>query len=178
MDLSTLADLAEVIGAAIVIGGVAFAFVQLAQFRRQRRDMMALELARSFGTPEFAHAIRLVLSLPSGITAAQLRAMDSRYEDAAMLVSLTFESVGIMVRRRITTLDIVWELMGGVVVAAWEKLSVWAGDVRREQGFEKFDEWTEWLSDQMKRHKDPGHEPAYRQHRDWRPGRFAGWRST
>ncbi len=178
MDLSTLADLAEVIGAAIVIGGVAFAFVQVAHFRRQRRDMVALELARSFGTPEFAHALRLVLSLPSGITAAQLRKKDSRYEDAAMLVSLTFESVGIMVQRRITTLEIVWELMGGVVLAAWEKLSVWAGDVRREQGREKFDEWTEWLSDQMKRYKDTGYEPAYRQHRDWRPGRFAGWRST
>jgi hypothetical protein len=40
MELSTLANLAEIIGAAIVVGGVAFAFVQLAHFRRQRQVLM------------------------------------------------------------------------------------------------------------------------------------------
>jgi hypothetical protein len=39
----------------------------------------------------------------------------SDYEDAAMLVSFTFESIGIMVHRRMVTIDIVWELMGGVL---------------------------------------------------------------
>jgi hypothetical protein len=175
MELSTLANLAEIIGAAIVVGGVAFAFVQLAHFRRQRHDMAALELARSFETPEFAHALRLVLSLPDGISAEQLRKMDSQYEDAAMLVSLTFEAVGIMVHRRITSLDMVWELMGGVVLASWEKLSVWAGAIRQEQGREKFDEWIQWLCDQMRRYPDIGLEPAYVEHKNWKPRRVSMW---
>lgn len=175
MELNTLANLAEIIGAAIVVGGVAFAFVQLAHFRRQRHDMAALELARSFGTPEFVHALRLVLSLPDGISAEQLRKMDSQYEDAAMLVSLTFESVGIMVHRRITSLDMVWELMGSVVLVAWEKLSVWAGTIRQEQGREKFDEWIQWLCDQMRRVPEVELEPAYVEHKDWKPRRVSTW---
>ena len=176
MELNALANLAEIIGAAIVVGGVAFAFIQLAHFRRQRRDMAALELARSFETPEFAHSLRLVLSLPDGITADQLRKMDSQYEDAAMLVSLTFESVAIMVHRRITSLDMVWELMGGVVLATWTKLRAWVEDVRKEQGREKFDEWIQWLCDQMTRHPETQTKPAYEEHRDWKPGRVSKWR--
>lgn len=167
MDLNTFANLAEVIGAAVVIGSVGFAFVQLTHFRRQRYDLAAVQLAQSFQNPEFAHALRLVLSLPDGVTAEKMRE-DPKYEDAAMLVSLTLESVGIMVHRRITSLDMVWELMGGVVLAVWEKLSVWAGQQREEQGREKFDEWIQWLCDQMKRYQEGG-DPAYLKYRDWRP---------
>jgi hypothetical protein len=174
MDLNTLANLAEVIGAVIVIGGFAFAFVQLAHFRRQRHDVAAIQLASSFENPEFARALRLVLSLPDGVTTRQLKAMDPQYEDAAMLVSLTLESVSIMVHRRITSLEMVWELMGGVVLTAWEKLHVWAGEHRAEQGREKFDEWIQWLCDQMKRHMVET-EPAYLRYRDWKPKSLGGW---
>ena len=167
MDLNTFANVAEVISAGVVVGSVAFAFVQLAHFRRQRYNMVALELVRSFQTPEFAHALRLVLSLPDGVTADQLRE-DPKYEDAAMLISLTLESVGIMVHRRVTSLDMVWELMGGVVLAVWQKLSVWASQQREEQGGEKFDEWLQWLCDQMKRRQQGG-DPAYLKYRDWKP---------
>jgi hypothetical protein len=138
--------------------------------------MAALELARSFETPEFAHALRLVLSLPDGLTATELRKMGSQYEDAAMLVSLTFESVAIMVHRRITSLDMVWELMGGVVLITWKKLGTWAADIRKEQGREKFDEWIQWLCDQMKRYPETRLEPAYVEHRDWKPRRVSTWR--
>ncbi len=170
MDLNTLGNLAEIIGVIIVVVGFSFAVIQLLHFRQQRRDMASIELARSFENPEFARALRLVLSLPDGISAEKLRAKDLRYEDAAMLVSLTLESVGIMVHRRIVSLDMVWELMGGVSQTAWGKLSGWAGDIRREQGQEKFDEWTQWLALQMERYEgDSGGEPAYRRYQSWRP---------
>ena len=174
MDLNTLANLAEVTGAVIVIGGFVFAFVQLAHFRRQRHDVAAIQLASSFENPEFARALRLVLSLPDGVSTAQLNAMDPEYEDAAMLVSLTLESVGIMVHRRIVSLEMVWELMGGVVLTAWEKLHVWAGEHRTAQGREKFDEWMQWLCDQMRQHMVET-EPAYSRHRDWKPKSLGGW---
>ncbi len=163
-----VANIAEIIAAAIVVGGVGFAFLQLAQFRQQRRDQAAIELARSFQTPEFSHALRLVLELPDGVTRAQMSERDAQYEDAAMLVSLTFESVGIMVHRRITTIEMVWELMGGVVVQAWKKLHVWANERRADQGRPKFDEWIQWLCDQMVKYQ--GDElPAYEKYREWEP---------
>ncbi len=170
MDLNTLANLAEILGVIIVIVGFAFAIIQLLHFRRERQDRAAIELARSFETPEFAHALRMVLSLPAGIRADQLRARGDEYEDAAMLVSLTLESVGIMVHRRIVSFDMVWELMGGVVQSAWDRLRDWAFAIRRDESQDKFDEWIQWLAAQMDRYSaQTGSEPAYRAHDDWRP---------
>lgn len=175
MDLNTLANIAEIIGAAIVLGGVGFAFLEMGHLRRQRRDAAAIELSRSFQTPEFAHALRLVLELPDGVTRAQLAELDTQYEDAAMLVSLTFESVGIMVHRRITTIEMVWELMGGVFLQAWKKLHVWAEEIRKEQARPKFDEWIQWLCEQMIRHQGD-EDPAFVKHRDWKPRAIGGAR--
>jgi hypothetical protein len=93
MDLNTLANLAEIIGFFTILGGLWFALVQLLSIRGQRRDMAAIEIARAFQNPEFAHALLLVLSLPSGIRAEELRNRDERYEEAAMLVSLTLDLV-------------------------------------------------------------------------------------
>ena len=170
MDLNTLANLAEIIGVFIVVGGLWFALVQLLSIRGQRRDMAAIEVARSFQNPEFARALLLVLSLPSGIRAQELRERDERYEEAAMLVSLTLESVGIMIHRRMVPVDMVWELMGGVILSIWDRLDGWIEDMRREQKREKFDEWIQWLVTQMIKHeKDMGPEPAFIRYQDWLP---------
>jgi len=89
---------------------------------------------------------------------------------AAMLISLTLESVGVMVHQRMVSVDMVWELMGGVILSTWDKLDVWVEDIRREQEREKFDEWIQWLVAQLKRHeRDMGAEPAYIRYKDWRP---------
>lgn len=169
MDLNTLANLAEVFGALVVVGSVGFAFVQLAQFRRQRADMAAVELARSFQSPEFTRAVRIVVSMPDGVGAEEVTA-NPEWEDAAMMVSLTLESVGIMVHRGIVSIDMVWELMGGLVLAAWEKMEPWARYQREVQGREKFDEWIQWLSEQLE-HRMDGQPPAHRKYRDWNPPR-------
>jgi len=169
MDLNTAANLAEIFGAIVVVGGFAFAIIQLTHFRAQRRDTAALELARSVQNPEFAHAMRLILSLPTGLSADELRAKGSQYEDAAMLVSLTLESVGIMIHRRIVSIDMVWELMGGVVLEIWERIELWVRDIRRAHEREKFDEWIEWLVHQLNTQFDgKGLKPAHVRYADWK----------
>jgi hypothetical protein len=173
MDLQTLANVSEVLGAAVVVGSVSFGLVQLAHFRRQRFEMVAVELVRSLQTPEFTHAIRLVLTLPDDASAERVRE-DPRVEDAAMLVSLTLESVGILVHRRMASLEMVWELMGGVCLSTYRKTRGWAAQVRREQGHQKFQEWLEWLCNQLAVHAQ-GDEPAHVQYRDWKPAPPSRW---
>jgi hypothetical protein len=169
MDLQTAANLAEVLGILIVIVGFTFAVVQLMHFRQQRRDTATIELARSFQNPEFAHAIRCITMCPIGLSAEQLKKQGSGYENAAFLVSFTFESVGVMVHRRIVSLDMVWDLMGGTILGAWERLEAWAKDVRAEQGRDKFDEWIEWLVGQLREKEALDEQPAYRKYGDWKP---------
>ncbi len=169
VDLQTAANLAEVLGVIIVLVGSVFAIIQLMHLRQQRRDMAAIELARSFQSPEFGQALRLLLSLPPGLSGEEFEEYGEAFLDAAMLVSLTVESVGIMVHRGVVEFDMVWGLMGGLVLGAWERLEGWAIALRREQGRDKFDEWFQWLADRMRECERLGEAPAFQRFGDWRP---------
>lgn len=165
-DLARLANLAEIAGVFIVCAGLLFAFFELAHYRRQRREMAAIELVHSFQNPRFSDSLLIVLSMPDGLDAVALRDHDERFERAAMELSLTLESVGIMVHRRIVSLDVVWELMGGVFLTAWRKMRPWVDDMREQQGNPKFDEWMQWLAERLEASGDQlGRAPAYEQFR-------------
>ncbi len=51
-DLQSLANIAEILGVLIVIGGMCSAMLQMRQFRQQRRELAVIELFRSFCEPQ------------------------------------------------------------------------------------------------------------------------------
>ena len=55
-ELATLANMAEILGVIIIIGGLFFAVLQMRQIRQQRRELAAIELFRFFGNPKFTEA--------------------------------------------------------------------------------------------------------------------------
>jgi hypothetical protein len=167
-NLSTLADVAEILGALVVIGGVAFALIQIHQFRRQRLEVASIELVRSFQSPEFNRAHAFFLTIPVGTSAEALREREDA-EALAMVVSTTFESIGVMVHRRILPIEVVQDLMGGTVVSFWGKLEKWVETLRKEQGRADTHEWFQWLAEQLARRAqaEPS-RPAYEEHRNWR----------
>jgi hypothetical protein len=168
MTLAELASVAQVVAALVVLVGLAFAMIQVKELGRQRREVAAIQLAHSFGNPEFAHAFREVLQLPGTAAAAEVKALG--IEDSAMLASLTIESVAIMVHRQIVDIDMVWELMGGVVLSSWDRLRDWTRTHREASGREKFNEWFQWLAERLtESYSGDRASPAFK--------RFAGWRS-
>ncbi len=73
-----------------------------------------LELVRSFQSPAFTSALRRVLSLPDGADAQKIReVLGPDGEDAVYLVSLTWESLGVLVFRREVTLDLIDDFFSG-----------------------------------------------------------------
>jgi len=169
-DLQSLANLAEIFGAATVIGGAVFAVSQLREFRRQRRDAVAAELMRSFYNPELARAVHLVRQVPDSISAADLRAMGDEYEQAAILVTTTYETIGLLTFREIASFTMVRELTGGLAVVMWRKLSRWLEDIREEQHQPSWAEWFQWLAERLDdwaAGKLP--EPAHIREAGWRP---------
>ena len=72
-DLSSLADMAEIIGVIIVVGGLIFALLQMRQIRQQRRELAAIELFRFFGNPHFSAAYKRILHLPDDISAEEVQ---------------------------------------------------------------------------------------------------------
>ena len=132
-DLATLANLAEILGALTIVGGAIFGVLQMREFRAQRRQAAAVELNRSFHEPGFASAVALLRSLPDGVGAKELRARGPEYEQAAVTVTTTFETIAYMVFRELASFSMVQELAGGMILTMWRKLEGWAADVREEQ---------------------------------------------
>jgi hypothetical protein len=167
MDLSTLANLVNAIA---VTAGVIFAAVQIRHYRqRQRRDAM-LELVRSFQNPAFANALRRVNSLPDGADLKKIREiLGPDGEDAAFLVGLTWESIGVLVFRREVTFDLVADLFSGAITISWRKLRVFVEEDRRSLERETIWEWFQWLAERMiEREKESPPTPAHLAHRQRR----------
>jgi hypothetical protein len=166
--LQELANYAEIIGTLIVIGGIAFGLFQLFEIRKQRRDIVAGELMRTFYNVELADAVALIRTLPDHCPPAELRQRGAQYERAAIIVSTTFETMGLLVFKRIADYETVQQLAGGLVVVVWRKLDAWLAQVRTEQVQPSWAEWFQWLAEQSAARKDES-RPAYIEYKDWNP---------
>lgn len=168
-DLGKLANIAEIIGAIIVVGGLMFAVLQMRQTRQQRRELAAIELFRFFGNPKFTAAYKRILRLPAGLSADDIQNNDTGLEDAAMLISATLESIGVMTFQRIVPFVVVKNLIGTSGQTLWSKLEPWVTMLRQEQGEDTVFEWFQWLAERLEQeeHNDP--LPAYIAHKKWQP---------
>lgn len=171
-DISTLANIAEIIGVLIVVGGLLFAMIQTRQFRQQRREMAAIELFRFFGSPRFAEAYRTILLMPDDMSAADIRSERPGLEKSAMLISTTMESIGVMTFQRIVPFVVVNNLVGSSAVILWRKLEHWVSTLRTETGEPYAFEWFQWLAERLDENHLDDPRPAYEAHRNWVPARL------
>jgi hypothetical protein len=170
MSLNNVANIAEIVSMLVVLGSVIFGLKQLQHFRLQRKTQAAMELTRYFYNPEFVYALNRLLTLSEEEYRNNLRHKGIEYENSAMLVSLTFESIAIMVHRRMLLIDDVWELMGGILTNVWIKLHPWVLEKREQQDSETYNEWAEWLVNQFEKYaSDEQCIPANIKYRDWKP---------
>ena len=85
-----------------------------------------------------------------------------------MTVTTSFETMGLLIYKRIAPLDLVLDLAGGVVTTMSRKLETWQRDVRIEQAQPSWGEWFEWLGNLASRTEHQS-EPAYLRYADWKP---------
>ena len=167
LDLQTAANIAELVGSLSIAAAILFGTIQLREFRRRRRHSVAAELMRSFYSPDLADAVALLRTLPDGISASEMRKRGPEYERAAVLATTTFETMGLLVFRRIAPFSLVEELAGGMTIVLWRKVCNWLEAVREEQSQPSWAEWFQWLAERMLEVK-LDHEPAHVRHRNWR----------
>ena len=168
VSLATWANIAEIIGAFSIITGFTFGWIQIRHLRNQQRDAVAINLAQTFYSPNLAEAIAMIQSVPDGISLDEMRALGVDYQQAAITVVTSFETMGLLVFKRIAPLDMVMDLAGGIVSVMCKKLRNWQQDLRDEQGQPSWGEWFEWLGDQALALK-ANTEPAYVRHKNWKP---------
>jgi hypothetical protein len=166
-DLATYAAFAEILGGLALFIGGAFAAFQLREYRSRRRDQVAAELCRRFAEPELARAVTLIKRLPDGVSLAELQAMGDEYDEAAQIVGMSFETMGLLVFRNIASFTMIQQLTGGLLLMMWRKISVWIKESREDQANPRFGEWIQWLAERIEE-CEAEVEPAYSAHADWK----------
>jgi hypothetical protein len=164
ISLSEMANLAEIIGAGSIITGLLVGWFQIRHFRAQQRDAVAINLMQTFYNEDLAQAIALLQPLPDGIGLEKMRAEGIEYVRAAITVTTSFETMGLLVFKQIAPMDLVLELAGGIVTTMNRKLRVWQNDMREAQHQPSWGEWFEWLGDQAEIEKQQT-APAHVRHR-------------
>ena len=167
MSLETLASLAEIIGAGSIVTGLIFGWFQIRSYRIQQRDAIAINLAQTFYNQDLARALTLLQPIPDGVTLQQLREYGDDHVNAAITVTTSFETMGLLVFKRVASMELVLDLAGGIITTMNRKLRTWQNDVREEQKQPSWAEWFEWLGDQAEQRKER-RAPAHIEHKDWR----------
>ena len=170
MNLQTLANIAEIFGALLVISGVLFGLIEVRHYRQQRQETASMEIMRAFQSPGFTSALQLVMQYEQECQRCHEDSMPKELQDAAMLVSTTLEAVGLMVYQRIVPFRLVQQLMGGVIQAGWRVLRAHTEWMRDELCRPSIHEWFQWLSERLDEHPEYLDEVgAYSKYTDWKP---------
>lgn len=166
-----LVGAAEIVSAAAVLVGFGFAFSETRRYRRLKARESALELVKSYQTPEFAVAITRLIDLPGGLSKAEL---EQRLGEDMRFVSLlmtTWESLGVLTYRQEVSLDLLEDFYSGPITLSWLKLRRLVEEMRRVGGRDTYFEWFQWLAERMAdRETTAAPIPAHIEHRNWQAG--------
>lgn len=83
--------------------------------------------------------------VPDGISLKDMRERGSEYIEAAMIVTTSFEAMGLLVYKGVAPMDLVQDLAGGIISVMYRKLGRWQEDLRTEQDQPSWGEWFDWL---------------------------------
>ena len=168
--LGTVASLAQILGGVAVSAAVVFAFLQVRQFRQQRRDLAGIELMRTMQNRELVEALDRVVSAGGSVSTADPRATGPEYERAASSIVAVYEVLGLLVFRGTVPFGLVRESTSGPLAAAWGALHVWVEEVRERRSDERYGEWFQWLAERLQEYNEKASlEPAYRRFAAWKP---------
>ncbi len=170
MNLQTLANIAEIFGALLVISGVLFGLMEVRHYRQQRQETASMEIMRAFQNPDFTSALRLVMEYERECQRCHEESISQELQDSAMLVSTTLEAVGLMVYQRIVPFRLVQQLMGGVIQASWRVLRPHTEWLREKLCRRSIHEWFQWLAERLDEHPEyRDEEGAYSKYGNWKP---------
>ncbi len=167
-DLSTWANVAEILGLATVVGGAFFAWFQIREARKTRADASSLRVLVNFLEDErFFLAVNAVMKLPPDWHMDKAIREDPETVEAVNRVYQTLEMLGYFVYARQVRLKDVQELAGSGISQAWVKMRGYVDVAREERGPNAF-EWYEWLIDRLEDLGEP-QQPAHVGHANWKP---------
>ncbi len=141
-----IANYAEILGAFTIVTALAFGLYQIRMHRAEQANLIATQLTQTFMDESLALSVAKLRGLPDNISAAELRALGPEFEEAAIRVTMSFETMGLLVYREFAERQLALDLAGGIIGVMWRKTYNWQMTLRAEQQQPSWAEWFEWLA--------------------------------
>ena len=146
IDLATILNLVSTIA---IVCALIFTALQVRQTNRSQRDQAAVAMIKTVLGGNLARELKIIAKLLPDARIEEIDPDGSEVEPALSEFGVRLESIGYMVFRRMVTLDLVDELMGGAVLLFWARDRQWIERERTHSGNPRFLEWCQWLAERI-----------------------------
>ena len=125
-------------------------------------------MLQSLQSPDTGSTMLLLVGLPDGLSASELKARLGDDLDAVMALASMFESLGPLVSRGQVPIEIYADYYRGATVVCWGKLQRFVEE-QRLSGWTNLFEWFQWLAERMAERLPLKEDvPAFERLRGWR----------
>ena len=146
-------SISAIIAAAGVLIGVVYYILDMRHQMQVRQTSMVMELYSTFGSTEFQKAYQMIRNLEFKDNADYMKKYGNDAEVAAAMWSVTifFEGIGILAKRRLAKVELIDDLFGYPVIKTWEKVALPVKGLRETDKAPGICEWFEYLYNEMKK---------------------------
>jgi len=153
VDILLLQTVSIAIASAGVLLAAIYYVLQIRHQTRLRQTDMVMRLYTTFGSTEFQTAYQKMMGLEFDDYADYVNryAASAEVLTAAYSVGVFFEGIGVLVKRKLISMDLVDDLFTGPILDTWEKTKPLVEGSRQRRKRPQTLEWFEYLYNEMKK---------------------------
>ncbi len=152
-----------------VVAGLAFAAVEVRQFRKSRERESAFELFQTFQSMEFSIGTRLMFDMPGDMSQEELYEYMGDEIDYFLLLLSSLEGLGVLVQKKEISLRTVEDFFSGLILSAWKKTERYIREIRELRERETIYEYMQWLAERIiEKETADSPIPAFVEFVDWK----------
>jgi hypothetical protein len=138
--------------ASIVIAAIYYLSILRHQAKQRQTDMV-MKLYATFGSTEFQKAYQTMMHLGFEDYSDYMKRYGENADVRAafMTVSVFFEGMGLLVKRKLVGMDLVDDLLSSDILSTWQKMKPLAEGNRKKSARPQAWEWFEYLYNEMKK---------------------------
>ena len=153
VDISTVSI---VVASAGVFSAAIYYILQIRHQTKLRQTEMVMKLYATFGSAEFQNVYQKIMGLEFENYADALKRYATNCAEilsAATSVGTFFEGIGVLVKRRLISMDLVDDLFGTMILDTWEKFKPLVEGRREQEETTETLQWFEYLYNEMLKRK-------------------------
>jgi hypothetical protein len=146
-------EASAIVAAAGVLVGVVYYIMDMRHQMQVRQTSMVMGLYSTFGSTEFQRAYQTIrnLEFEDYVDYMKRYGRDVEVRAAMWTVTIFFEGIGILAKRRLVKMELVADLFGYPIIKTWEKVASPVKGLREAEKTSGICEWFEYLYNEMKK---------------------------